>query len=53
MAGPELVAEAPTLSSELSLMHAGFGSTILNLGDMSDFSLDDFAEAVMIEPEFI
>jgi LysR family transcriptional regulator, nitrogen assimilation regulatory protein len=40
------------VASELSAVRSGAGSTILNLGDMSGFSLDDFAEPVLIEPTF-
>ena len=47
-----LAAEAVTVSSELSAVRSGAGSTILNLGDMSGFSLDDFSEPVLIEPTF-
>jgi LysR family transcriptional regulator, nitrogen assimilation regulatory protein len=47
-----LAAEAVTVSSEFSAVRSGAGSTILNLGDMSGFSLDDFAEPVLIEPTF-
>jgi len=47
-----LAAEAVTVASELSAVRSGAGSTILNLGDMSGFSLDDFAEPVLIEPTF-
>jgi LysR family transcriptional regulator, nitrogen assimilation regulatory protein len=47
-----LAAEAVTVSSELSAVRAGAASTILNLGDMSGFSLDDFAEPILIEPTF-
>jgi LysR family nitrogen assimilation transcriptional regulator len=47
-----LAAEAVTVSSELSAVRSGADSTILNLGDMSGFSLDDFAEPVLIEPTF-
>jgi LysR family nitrogen assimilation transcriptional regulator len=47
-----LAAEAVTVSSELSAVRSGAGSTILNLGDMSGFSLDDFTEPVLIEPTF-
>ncbi|WP_213739865.1 LysR substrate-binding domain-containing protein [Bradyrhizobium sp. dw_411] len=47
-----LAAEAVTVSSELSAVRSGAGSTILNLGDMSGFSLDDFAEPRLIEPTF-
>ncbi len=47
-----LAAEAVTVSSELSAVRSGAASTILNLGDMSGFSLDDFAEPVLIEPTF-
>jgi LysR family transcriptional regulator, nitrogen assimilation regulatory protein len=47
-----LAAEAVTVSSELSAVRSGAGSTILNLGDMSGFSLHDFAEPVLIEPTF-
>jgi LysR family transcriptional regulator, nitrogen assimilation regulatory protein len=47
-----LAAEAVTVSSELSAVRSGAGSTILNLGDMSGFSLDDFAKPVLIEPTF-
>jgi LysR family nitrogen assimilation transcriptional regulator len=47
-----LAVEAVTVSSELSAVRSGAGSTILNLGDMSGFSLDDFAEPVLIEPTF-
>jgi LysR family nitrogen assimilation transcriptional regulator len=48
----KLAAQAVTVSSELSAVRSGAGSTILNLGDMSGFSLDDFAEPVLIEPTF-
>jgi LysR family nitrogen assimilation transcriptional regulator len=47
-----LAAEAVTVSSELSAVRSGAGSTILNLGDMSGFSLDDFADPILIEPTF-
>jgi LysR family nitrogen assimilation transcriptional regulator len=47
-----LAAEAVTVSSELSAVRSGAGSTIFNLGDMSGFSLDDFAAPVLIEPTF-
>jgi LysR family transcriptional regulator, nitrogen assimilation regulatory protein len=47
-----LAAEAVTVSSELSAVRSGAASTILNLGDMSGFSLGDFAEPVLIKPEF-
>jgi LysR family nitrogen assimilation transcriptional regulator len=47
-----LAAEAVTVSSELSAVRSGAGSTILNLGNMSGFSFDDFAEPVLIEPTF-
>jgi LysR family transcriptional regulator, nitrogen assimilation regulatory protein len=47
-----LAAEAVTVSSELSAVRSGSGSTILNLGDMSGFSLDDFADPILIEPTF-
>lgn len=48
-----LAAEAVTVSSELSAVRSGTASTILNLGDMSGFSLDDFARPLLIEPTFI
>jgi LysR family nitrogen assimilation transcriptional regulator len=48
----KLAAEAVTVSSKLSAVRSGAGSTILNLGDMSGFSLDDFAEPALIEPTF-
>ncbi len=47
-----LAAEAVTVASELSAVRSGTASTILNLGDMSGFSLDDFARPVLIEPTF-
>jgi LysR family transcriptional regulator, nitrogen assimilation regulatory protein len=47
-----LAAEAVTVSSELSAVRSGAASTILNLGDMSGFSLNDFADPVLIEPTF-
>jgi LysR family transcriptional regulator, nitrogen assimilation regulatory protein len=47
-----LAAEAVTVSSELSAVRSGAASTILNLGDMSGFSLGDFAMPVLIEPTF-
>jgi LysR family nitrogen assimilation transcriptional regulator len=47
-----LAAEAVTVSSELSAVRSGAGSTILNLGDMSGFSLGDFEEPILIEPTF-
>ena len=47
-----VAAEAVTVSSEFSAVRSGAGSTIFNLGDMSGFSLDDFAEHVLIQPTF-
>jgi LysR family transcriptional regulator, nitrogen assimilation regulatory protein len=47
-----IAAEAVTVASELSAVRSGGLSTILNLGDMSGFSTDDFAEPVLIEPTF-
>jgi LysR family nitrogen assimilation transcriptional regulator len=47
-----LAAEAITVASELSAVRSGAASTILNLGDMSGFSLGDFAEPILIEPTF-
>jgi LysR family nitrogen assimilation transcriptional regulator len=47
-----LAAEAVTVASELSAVRSGAASTILNLGDMSGFSLDEFADPVLIEPAF-
>jgi LysR family nitrogen assimilation transcriptional regulator len=47
-----LAAEAVTVASELSAVRSGAASTILNLGDMSGFSTDDFAAPVLIEPPF-
>jgi LysR family transcriptional regulator, nitrogen assimilation regulatory protein len=47
-----LAAEVVTVSSELSAVRSGAASTILNLGDMSGFSLNDFADPVLIEPNF-
>jgi LysR family nitrogen assimilation transcriptional regulator len=47
-----ITAEAVTVASELSAVRSGAASTILNLGDMSGFSTDDFAEPVLIEPTF-
>ncbi|MCA6119308.1 LysR family transcriptional regulator [Bradyrhizobium sp. WSM 1738] len=47
-----VAAEAVTVASELSAVRSGAASTIMNLGDMSGFSLDDFAEPVLIEPTF-
>ena len=47
-----LAAEAVTVASELSAVRSGAGSTILNLGDMSGFSLGEFADPVLIEPTF-
>src|SRR5580698_5478552 len=47
-----LAAEAVTVSSELSAVRSGAASTILNLGDMSGFSVGDFATPVLIEPVF-
>jgi LysR family transcriptional regulator, nitrogen assimilation regulatory protein len=47
-----IAAEAVTVSSEFSAVRSGAGSTIFNLGDMSGFSLEDFAEPVLIEPTF-
>jgi LysR family transcriptional regulator, nitrogen assimilation regulatory protein len=47
-----LAAEAVTVASELSAVRSGAASTILNLGDMSGFSTDDFAKPVLIEPVF-
>jgi len=49
---PNLAAEAVTVASELSAVRSGAASTILNLGDMSGFSLEDFATPVLIEPTF-
>lgn len=53
-AGPSvnLPAEAVTVSSEESAVRSGTASTIFNLGDMSGFSLDDFARPLLIEPSF-
>jgi LysR family nitrogen assimilation transcriptional regulator len=48
----QLAAEAANISSELSAVRSGAASTILNLGDMSGFSLADFAEPVLITPTF-
>jgi LysR family nitrogen assimilation transcriptional regulator len=47
-----LAAEAVTVASELSAVRSGAASTILNLGDMSGFSTDDFAQPVLIVPTF-
>jgi LysR family nitrogen assimilation transcriptional regulator len=47
-----IAAEAVTVASELSAVRSGTASTILNLGDMSGFSTDDFAEPVLIKPTF-
>src|ERR1700753_3898935 len=47
-----LAAQAVTVASELSAVRSGAASTILNLGDMSGFSTDDFAQPVLIEPTF-
>jgi LysR family transcriptional regulator, nitrogen assimilation regulatory protein len=47
-----LAAEAVTVASELSAVRSGAASTIFNLGDMSGFSLGDFASPVLIEPTF-
>jgi|APCry1669192522_1035417.scaffolds.fasta_scaffold00090_20 LysR family nitrogen assimilation transcriptional regulator len=47
-----IAAEVATVASELSAVRAGAASTILNLGDMSGFSLDEFAKPVLIEPTF-
>jgi LysR family transcriptional regulator, nitrogen assimilation regulatory protein len=47
-----LAAEAVTVASELSAVRSGAASTILNLGDMSGFSTNDFAPPVLIEPTF-
>ena len=47
-----LAAQAVTVSSELSAVRSGTACTILNLGDMSGFSLHDFAAPVLIEPTF-
>lgn len=47
-----LAAEAVTVSGELSAVRSGTASTILNLGDMSGVSLDDFARPLLIEPTF-
>jgi LysR family nitrogen assimilation transcriptional regulator len=47
-----LAAEAVTVSSELSAVRSGAASTILNLGDMSGFSVGDFAKPILIEPTF-
>jgi LysR family transcriptional regulator, nitrogen assimilation regulatory protein len=47
-----LAAEAVTVASELSAVRSGAAATILNLGNMSGFSVQDFAEPVLIEPTF-
>lgn len=47
-----LAAEAVTVSSELSAVRSGTASTILNLGDMSGFSLQEFSRPLLIEPMF-
>jgi LysR family nitrogen assimilation transcriptional regulator len=48
---PNLAAEAVTVASELSAVRSA-ASTILNLGDMSGFSQEDFAKPLLIEPSF-
>jgi LysR family nitrogen assimilation transcriptional regulator len=45
-----VAAEASNVPSELSAVRSGAASTILNLGDMSDFG--EFAPPVLIEPPF-
>jgi LysR family nitrogen assimilation transcriptional regulator len=47
-----LAAEAVTVASELSAVRSGAASTILNLGNMDGFSVQDFAEPILIEPTF-
>ncbi|MCO5131579.1 MAG: LysR substrate-binding domain-containing protein [Xanthobacteraceae bacterium] len=47
-----LAAESVTVASELSAVRSGAASTILNLGDMSGFSAQDFAVPILIEPTF-
>jgi LysR family nitrogen assimilation transcriptional regulator len=47
---PNVVAEADAISSELSAVRSGIGSTILNLGDLSTYARDGFAQPLLIEP---
>src|ERR1700761_1561421 len=47
---PNLVAEADTLSSELSAVRSGVAHTILPVADPERFLSDGFVEPVMVEP---
>jgi len=47
---PQIVVECGALSSELSAVRAGVGSTILNTGDLSDVSAGDLGTPVPVEP---
>jgi LysR family nitrogen assimilation transcriptional regulator len=47
---PNVVAEAEVMSSLLSAVNTGMGSTVLPKGDLSDIAGNDFAIPVLIEP---
>jgi LysR family transcriptional regulator, nitrogen assimilation regulatory protein len=47
---PNVVAEADVLSSILSAVRTGMGSTILPKGDLSDIVGNDFSPPVLVEP---
>jgi LysR family nitrogen assimilation transcriptional regulator len=47
---PNIVAEADTLSSELSAVRSGVAYTILPVADPEHFRHDGFVEPVMVEP---
>ncbi len=47
---PNIIAEADALSSELSAVRNGVGSTMLPIGDPSIFARGGFAEPVPVEP---
>jgi LysR family transcriptional regulator, nitrogen assimilation regulatory protein len=47
---PNIVAEADTLSSELSAVRSGVAHTILPVADPEHFRNDGFVEPIMVEP---
>lgn len=47
---PRVVVECGALSSELSAVRAGVGSTIINTGDLNDISAGDLGKPFLVEP---
>ena len=47
---PMVAVECSALSSELSAVRAGVGSTIINTGDLADISASDLSSPVLVEP---